>query len=385
MNAITERPEPATASTRTTMTPPLRLARLLVRSVLAIVVLLLAVGVGRWWLQEGRWIESTDNAYVQGDIALLSPRIDGDVVAINVADNQTVHAGDKLITLDPTDWQLRLDQARSAAQEAEAEVATAQRRVDQAAAVIGQADAAIAQAQAEATRATADAARFATLVASGGVSRQTDDQAVAEKRKALAALAAAQAQRQAAVDALAVARAQVAQEQVRSAGEAIAVRRAERDLGYTVIRSPMDGVVGNRSAELGEHVKPGMQLIAVTPLPRDLYVVANFKETQLRHMRPGQNVLLTPDIASDLAVLARVESLAPATGALYSLLPPENATGNFTKVVQRVPVRIALDPATAARAGWLRAGLSVTAEVDTRGPGAVRQGLLASLAALIGL
>ncbi len=154
---------------------------------------------------------------------------------------------------------------------------------------------------------------------------------------------------------------------------------------YTVIRAPFDGIVGNRAAQLGQHVNPALQLVSVTPLRQQLYVVANFKETQLRRMQPGQKVVLTPDIDPGAAIEAHVDSLAPATGALYSLLPPENATGNFTKVVQRVPVKIVIDPAVAAKAPWLRAGLSVTAEVDTRGPAAVRHGLLGSIAAMLGL
>jgi membrane fusion protein (multidrug efflux system) len=151
-----------------------------------------------------------------------------------------------------------------------------------------------------------------------------------------------------------------------------------------VIRAPFDGIVGNRAAELGQHVQPGAQLIAVAPLPGQLYVVANFKETQLRAMRAGMKVRLIPDIDSSAAVDGHVDSLAPATGALFSLLPPENATGNFTKVVQRVPVKITLDPTEAAHAGWLRAGLSVTAEVDTRGPDAERLGLFGAAAATLG-
>ena len=163
--------------------------------------------------------------------------------------------------------------------------------------------------------------------------------------------------------------AQVVQARARQQNAAAAVQLAENNLAYTVIRAPFDGIAGNRAAELGQHVTPATQLIAVAPLRERLYVVANFKETQLRRMQPGMKVRLIPDIDSSAAVDGRVDSLAPATGALFSLLPPENATGNFTKVVQRVPVKLVLDPAEAAHAGWLRAGLSVTAEVDTRGPG----------------
>ena len=344
------------------------------------------IGIGvtaSWWFTEGRYIESTDNAYVQGDIAVLSPRIEGDVAAIKVADNQRVRAGDPLIVLDPADWRARLAQATAAAAEATAAIETAQRQVAQQQATIDAAQAAIAQAQAEQARATADAGRSGALVAGGWASRQANDQAIADSRKANAAVVAAQAQKAAAEQQLGVLNAQVMQATARQQNAAAAVQLAENNLAYTVIRAPFDGIAGNRAAELGQHVTPATQLIAVAPLREQLYVVANFKETQLRRMQPGMKVRLIPDIDPNAAVDGRVDSLAPATGALFSLLPPENATGNFTKVVQRVPVKLVLDPAEAAHAGWLRAGLSVTAEVDTRGPDAQRLGLFGAAAATL--
>ena len=382
MTAITEKLAPVESPAQSRGRRP---RRHLLRLGIAAVVLIAAAGIGGWWQQEGRWIESTDNAYVQGDIAVLSPRIEGDVLTIDVADNRRVHAGEPLVTLDPADWQLRVEQARAAVAEADAAVATARRQATQARSAIAQADAGVAQARAEQTRADGDATRARALVPAGAVSRQSYDLAIADQRKAAAATAAAAAQREAAEDALAVAEAQVAQAATKRASEAAALRIAERNLSYTVLRAPFDGIVGNRAAQPGQHVRPGAQVIAVTPLRRDLYVIANFKETQLRRMQPGQKVRLTPDIDGNAAIEGRVDSLAPATGALFSLLPPENATGNFTKVVQRVPVKIAIDPATAERAPWLRAGLSVTAEVDTRGPAAVRRGVFGSIAHLLGL
>ena len=355
----------------------------LLRPVLGGVAAIAVAVTAAWWFTEGRWIETTDNAYVQGDIAVLGPRIEGDVVAIDVADNQRVHAGDPLIRLDPADWQARLAQARALATEAEAAVLTARRQVVQQQATIQAAEAAITQAEAEQIRAGADAARSASLTAAGWASHQANDQAVADRRKAVAALASAQAQKTAAEEQLGVLAAQVSQAQAHAANTAASVKLAENNLAYTVIRAPFDGIVGNRAAELGQHVSAGQQLIAVAPLPDQLYVVANFKETQLHRMRPGMKVRLIPDIDPDAAVDGRINSLAPATGALFSLLPPENATGNFTKVVQRVPVKIAIDPAEAAHAGWLRAGLSVTAEVDTRGPQAQRLGLFGAAAATL--
>jgi len=353
---------------------------------LLLVPVLFAGGLAvNWWRVEGRFIASTDNAYVQGDIASLAARIDGTVMAIDVADNAKVHAGDPLIRLDPRDWQARLDQARAAAAEAAASEITVQRQVEQARAAIGQATSNIAAAQAEFARARAEAGRTGALVGGGWTSRQSNETAFATLQKAEANLASAQASRTGAEAALAVAEAQATQAAARRQGAQAAVALAENNLSYTVIRAPFDGVVGNRAAQLGQPVVPGQLLIAVAPPADRLYVTANFKETQLRGMRPGDSVRLVPDIDSAAAVRGRLASIAPATGALFSLLPPENATGNFTKVVQRVPVRIAIDPRDADAANWLRAGLSVTAEVDTRGPGAERLGLFGAAAATLGM
>ncbi|HME21784.1 MAG TPA: HlyD family secretion protein [Acetobacteraceae bacterium] len=381
MNAIADKPQPLPADTQTVPRP--RRLRRLWRPAVGLVAV---IGIGvtaSWWFTEGRYIESTDNAYVQGDIAVLSPRIEGDVAAIKVADNQRVRTGDPLIVLDPADWRARLAQAIATAAEATAAIETAKRQVAQQQATIDGAQAAIVQAQAEQARATADATRSGTLVASGWASRQANDQAVADSRKANAAVVAAQAQKAAAEQQLGVLTAQVAQATARQQNASATVTLAENNLAYTVIRAPFDGIAGNRAAELGQHVTPGTQLIAVAPLREHLYIVANFKETQLRRMQPGMKVRLIPDIDPSAAVDGRLDSLAPATGALFSLLPPENATGNFTKVVQRVPVKLVLDPAAAARAGWLRAGLSVTAEVDTRGPDAQRLGVFGAAAATL--
>ncbi len=374
MNAITntlvgEQPDfdlPATAR------PGRNWRKLLLRGTAGLAFLAIAAVAGSWWYAEGRWIESTDNAYVQGDIAVLSAKIDGDVAKILVSDNQRVKAGDPLIAIDPRDWQARRDQAAASLAEAKAALLSAQGTVVQAQAAIGQSDAQREQAQAELARASADAARSGSLVGAGWTSRQANDQMVAAQRKAEAGLANAVAQRNWSDQALAVAQTQVAAAAARIASAEAQLTLAENNLAYTTIRAPFDGIVGNRAAQLGQRVAPGQQLIAIAPPPDRLYVNANFKETQLRHMKPGDPVTLTADIDSAARVTGHVDSLAPATGALFSLLPPENATGNFTKIVQRVPVRIVLDQP----APWLRAGLSVTAEVDTRGAGAERRGLL---------
>jgi len=382
MNAVADKPAPQVAAASASPAPR---RWHLVRAFALVGVLLAAALLGNWWFVEGRWLESTDNAYVQGDIAVLSARIEGDVVAIPVADNQRVRAGEALIMLDPADWTVRLDQARASVAEATAAVATARRQVEQSRAAIAQAEAQIDQANAELTRATAEAGRSGALVGAGWTSRQANEQAVADQRKAQALRDVAQAQRASAGQALSVAAAQVTQAEARVLTAEAAARLAANNLSYTTIRAPFDGIAGNRATQLGQHVQPGQQLIALAPPPERLFVVANFKETQLRRMRPGQRVWLTPDIDTAAVVEGRVDSVAPATGALFSLLPPENATGNFTKVVQRVPVKLVIDPAAAEAAKWLRAGLSVTAEVDTRAAGGARLGVFGAAAASLGL
>ena len=348
-------------------------------------MLLVGLLVGNWWFVEGRWIETTDNAYVQGDIAVLGPRIEGDVISVDVADNQIVKAGQKLLSFDPRDRQALLDSARGVEAEAVAAIEVARRQIGQQRSAIVQAEATIGNAQAEQTRAAAEAGRTGALVGAGWTSRQADETAVADRRKADAAVAIATAVRDTSRQSLNVAEANLVQATAHLETARTLVHIAENNLSYTVVTAPFDGVVGNRAVQVGSHVMPGQQLIAVAPLASGLYVVANFKETQLTHMRPGQQVTLTGDIDTKAPVHGRVQSLAPATGALFSLLPPENATGNFTKVVQRVPTKLVIDPADAARVQWLRAGLSVVADVDTRDGDHPHLGMIGSALATLGL
>ena len=350
---------------------------------LVLALLLLALGVN-WWLLVGRWLESTDNAYIQGDIATLAPRIEGHVAAILAADHQRVAAGDPLIELDQGLWRARLAEAEATLAEAVAGMATLRQQLTQQRAQIDNAEAQLEQARAEQFRALAEARRAGTLVGAGWTSRQANERAVADQRKADSAVAAALAQLSIARQQLDVLEAMQLQQQARRDQAAAATERARIDLGNTVIRAPFDGIVGNRAAQLGQFVRTGQQLIAVAPLPERQWVTANFKETQLPRFRPGQPVRLAVDAIPGLALQARVESLAPATGALFSLLPPENATGNFTKIVQRVPVRLALDPGEAAQLALLRPGLSVTAEVDTRADPSAPRSLWSAAAARLG-
>ncbi|MBP0446757.1 HlyD family secretion protein [Roseomonas sp. SSH11] len=378
MNARTQAiPDP---DTRASMPATPRRSRL--RRLPPLIGLLLLAGAGaggNWYWQVGQYIESTDNAYVAGDISVLSSRIEGDVARILVADNQMVEAGQPLIELEREDWQARRDQAAAALAEAEANIGTLAAQVAQARAQVASAEAGVAEAEAERVRAAADAGRAGTLASGGYGTREAVDRTTAARRKAEASVAAAQAGLASARGAIPVLEAQSHAAIARRDAARATLALAESNLEHTVIRAPFAGIAGNRAAQPGQHVRAGQSLIAVAPAADRLYVTANFKETQLRRIREGQPVELSVDAGG--ALHGTVRSLAPATGAQFSLLPPENATGNFTKIVQRVPVRIALDPGQ--ELGRLRPGLSVEAEVDTRDDPHAPRSLFGAAAAMI--
>ena len=365
--------------------PPRRRRRWLLR-ILPVVLLAAAALGGNWYWHTGRFLAETDDAYVQGDISVLTPRIEADVTEITVADNQRVRAGEVLLRLDDRDARLLVRQDEAALEEAEAAIRTARQTVAQLQAQIGAAQAQVEQAEAEQARAEAEARRTQSLVGSGYSSRQAAEQAVADQRKAVAAVHAAEAELAVRRQAVPVQQAQLAQAEARRDQAAAALEQARIALTYAEIRAPFDGIAGNRAAQLGQRVRPGQQLIAVAPLPQALFVVANFKETQLAGMRPGQPVEITVDALPGQVLHGHVDSFAPGTGSQFSLLPPENATGNFTKVVQRVPVKLVLEPGQdEAAITRLRPGLSVVAEVDTRANPEAPRGMLAAAAATLGL
>ena len=352
------------------------------RRALPLVALLVLIGGtlgGTWYWQVGRFMESTDNAYVGGDIAVLSSRVEGDVARILVADNQAVEAGQPLIELDRRDWQARRDQAVAALAEAEANIGTLAAQRAQAQAQVASAESQIVQAEADRVFAVADAGRAGSLASSGFGTREAVDRTTAARRRAEAAVAVAQAGLESARGAIPVLEAQARSAVARRDAARAALELAQANLDYTTIRAPFAGVAGNRAAQLGQHVRAGQNLIAVSPPAERLYVTANFKETQLRRLHEGQPVELSVDAGG--ALHGTVQSLAPATGAQFSLLPPENATGNFTKIVQRVPVRIAVEPGQ--NVANLRPGLSVEAEVDTRDDPHAPRSLLGAAAAMI--
>ncbi|MDB6174413.1 MAG: secretion protein HlyD family protein [Chthoniobacteraceae bacterium] len=316
-----------------------------------------------WW-QTGRFMEKTDDAFIGGETTMIASRVPGLIVRLAVGDNQRVHAGDLLVQLDDRDYRARLLKAEAAVAAQDAALVNLDATTEFQSAMIDQARAQTDATAAEKSRAIADAARSRHLVKTRVVSEQDFQQFDAVAVKAAASDQAAAAGLVAAQRQLAVI---VTQKQQVAA--ALAQARAELELArlnleFTEIRSPIDGVVGNRHARVGAYAAIGSQLLSVVPTS-GLWVEANFKESQLARMRPGQRVLVNTDMLAGIELEGRVESLAPATGAEFSLLPPENATGNFTKIVQRVPVRIRLegDPMQLAK---LRPGLSVVARVDQR-------------------
>jgi len=327
---------------------------------------LLALGLyaEHWW-STGRFIETTDDAYIGGDVTVIGPKVAGYIEQVLVSDNQRVQAGDLLIRLDSRDYRANLDKAEGAVAGEEALLANLDATEQLQQAVIGQARAGIDATGAEMSRSREDNARYKRLVGSSAVSVESAQRADATFKTAQALNARAEAELLASRRQL-----QVIATQKLQARAALMQARAERDLArlnlaYTELRAPVDGVIGNRRARPGAYAQAGSQLLSLVPAS-GLWVDANFKEDQLEHMLPGQRVMIRADVLPGREFHGRLDSLAPATGAQFSVLPAENATGNFTKIVQRVPVRVILDPADGVL-GQLRPGLSVYAAVSTLG------------------
>jgi membrane fusion protein (multidrug efflux system) len=320
---------------------------------------------GWYWWNVLRFLQSTDDAYVQSDVSLISPKVEGYIKKVRVADNQEVAEGAVLFVIDDRDFKAKVAQAEAAVATEEAIIATYESRLKLQQSMIEQAAATVNSAEADLARDQQDYKRYSALLSTDFASRQRFEQAEADARKGEAAAAKSRAGFAAEQNQLAVLRSQQREEQAKLQQTRANLQLAQNDLDDTVIRAPISGVAGNRAGQVGQYVKAGTQLLSLVPLPR-VYVTANFKETQLTHMRPGQLAEVSVDAYPDLILEGRIESFAPASGAQFSLLPPDNATGNFTKIVQRVPVRIAL-PTSGPLAELLRPGLSVTVTIDTRG------------------
>jgi len=330
----------------------------------AAILLTVIAGAGYTWLTSWRWIESTDDAYVDGDITSIMPKVAGYVVALRAEDNRPVAKGDILLRIDDRDYRAKVEDARAQVAARFAQLAQIDDRAGVQESLIAQSGASITAARAEVIRAKADYERSRRLVREDFVSRQRFDITQADATRAEASLSGSSAGLQATRRQLSVLASErsMSLAQLEQAKAALAL--AETDLEATTIRAPADGVVGNRAVRDGQYVRPGQMLLAVVPLG-SVWIDANFKETQLAHMKPGQAVEIKVDAFPDVKLEGHLDSFAPASGAKFSLLPPENATGNFTKVVQRIPVRIRV-AADNPLAGLLRPGLSVTARVDTK-------------------
>ena len=386
------------------------------KMMLVIAAALVVVVISGYFIRNAFLYESTDDAQVDGHVLPLSARIAGQIQEVRVVQGQVVHAGDVLVVIDPKDYRIAVDEAKANLADAEATANTslwtvpvtsanvmsgldsAQTGVDNAEAGVRAAAqnlqaarAALEQAQANADKTDADLTRYSQLVAKEDISRQQYDGAVAAAKANRAAVVSAEAAVQGNEQALSQAQGRllqskadlrsartaprqisVARSRAEAANAQVALRKAQVEqaqlnLGYTIIRSPVTGIVGKRSAEVGENVSVGQELVDVVPLD-DVWVTANFKETQLANMRPGQPVEIKVD-AYGRRWKGHVTNLGGGTGSVFSLLPPENATGNYVKVVQRVPVRIDFDHTQGQDfnvQGLLKPGLSVEPEVTVR-------------------
>jgi membrane fusion protein (multidrug efflux system) len=390
------------------------------------VVVVILVGVGIWlWTTAGR--ESTDDAQIDGHVTQISARVGGTVLAVHVDDNQRVDAGATLVEIDPRDYQVAVDKARAALADAQAAevaaqsgvpittkaatsnlttahgsveqavsaVSAAQKQLEAARARVVSAQAKQREQDATAAKAARDVERLRGLLAKDEISQQQFDTASAAADAARAAADSAKAQVTEAEAGVLVAESQLAQAQIghkqaeaglqaaqtapdqvkqisaRAAAAAAQVQQskaaldqAELNLQYATLKAPVAGIVSRKSVEVGQVIQAGQPLLAIIPL-ENVWVTANFKETQLTNMRPGQKVVVSVDAYGGKSFTGRVESIAAATGSRFSMLPPENATGNFVKVVQRIPVKIVLDPGQDPEQR-LRPGMSVVPTVFTR-------------------
>jgi membrane fusion protein (multidrug efflux system) len=339
------------------------MSKLTIRLLLALIVAAGAVGGGAYWWKTGRFLENTDNAYVEGDISVISPLIEGKVATVRVGDNQAVKTGDVLVTIEDDDYRAKVAEAEASVAAAAASIATIDSQIAWQQSKIDQIAAQQRSAGAELTRAKTVYDRYKKLIESKVIGTQDLDEATASYVKAQAAVSETAAQLAAEQTQLGVYQASRKEAEAKRMQAVAALKLAEIDLDRTVIKAPIDGVVGNRGVRVGQYVRAGTQMLSL--VPTDVHVVANFKETQLDHMRPGQQVSISVDAFPSEQLIGTIESFSPASGAEFSLLPEENATGNFTKIVRRVPVRIAL-PENNPLHGLLRPGLSVVVDVDTR-------------------
>jgi membrane fusion protein (multidrug efflux system) len=331
----------------------------------AALAFLVGAGIsGVYYWKTGRFLVSTDDAYVEAHSVLISPKVSGFISEAPVDDNQPVKAGQNLARIDPRDYQTALDQARANVAAVQASIDILNQQITQQGLTVEQARQLVASDQAALVFSQQDFKRYTDLARTGSGTVQRAQQAEADIREKQAAVqhdttGIGVAERQ-----IGVFKAQLAQTKATLAQQQAIEHQAELNLSYTTIRAPVDGTVGVRTLRVGEYVQPGTQLMAIAPL-QAVYITANYKETQLTNVRPGQPATIDVDTFRGTTVHGHVDSIAPASGQEFALLPPDNATGNFTKIVQRIPVKIVIDNGEPL-AGMLRPGMSVEPTIDTK-------------------
>ena len=333
---------------------------------LGVGVLALAAGAyfGIDYMLVGRFMVGTDDAYVRANNTTLGARVSGHIAAILPADNTEVKQGDVVFRIDDGDYKIAVDSAKAKIATQEATITRIGRQIAAQQSAVEQAQAQLASAEAAAKRADLDFDRQQALSTKGFASRAVFETSQASRDQSVASVNAAKAAYDASRDNVEVTKAQQNEARAQLVELQSALAKAQRDLDFTQVRAPVTGVFSNRLVNTGDYINAGQRLANIVPLD-GVYIDANFKETQLRRLKPGQKVDISVDAFSSRKIEGTVDSLAPAAGQVFTLLPPDNATGNFTKIVQRVPVRIRV-PADVARENLLRAGMSVYVKVDTR-------------------
>ncbi len=368
MQELSRSAEPVAGADQAGQAEPVRRSRL--RVVLGVVgVLALGTGAyfGHGWWTIGRYMVATDDAYVGARSSTLSPKVSGYIADVAVEDNAQVKAGDVIARIDDGDYRLAVQTAHDQIAVQQAAIQRFAKQITAQEAAVDQAKAQLASAKAGAVRTDLELKRQQDLATRQINSRAALEQAQANNDQAVASVQAADASIESAVANVEVLKAQ-REEAARTLRQfETSLAKVERDLSFTVIRAPFDGVVGNRAMQVGDYVQPTQRLASLVPLDA-VYIDANFKETQVSRLQAGQPVAIAVDALPGQTFEGRVASFAPASGSVFSLLPPDNATGNFTKIVQRLPVRI-LVPAEVAEQAVLRPGMSVVVKVNTK-PGA---------------
>jgi membrane fusion protein, multidrug efflux system len=359
----TDRPAGAPADAAKPDAPKSGKRKFVMMGVFALLALA-AVSYGVYYTFVGRFYVSTDDAYVRANNTTLGARVAGHIAAIIPSDNSIVRAGEVIYRIDDGDYRIAVDAARSKIATQQATIDRIGRQVAAMESATEQAKAQLASSEAALKRAGLDFDRQQALSTKGFASRATFEVSEAGRDQGVAQVKSAQAAYDAARDNVEVTRAQQNEARAQLAELQTTLAKAKRDLAFTAVRAPVDGTFSNRIVNTGDFIQAGQRLGNVVPLD-DVFIDANYKETQLKRIRPGQPVMISVDAYGHRKFAAIVDSISPAAGSVFTLLPPDNATGNFTKIVQRLPVRIRV-PKDVARQNLLRAGMSVYTTVNTR-------------------